>query len=122
MEEKDKKYYSNPSLSKTFGQFSPPIPPSMLAAMKAMKIQEESNEQGTSSSTQNQQNATETQEGNGRSVWHRTHRPSENTTQLMEVTINKEVTMAKRPRLEAEGMEITPNQLAGPAGQASQRP
>jgi hypothetical protein len=40
----------------------------------------------------------------------------------MKVSINKEVIMAKRPKLEEEGMEITPNQLAGPAGQASQRP
>jgi hypothetical protein len=41
MEEKDRKYHSNPSKSKTFGQFSPPIPASMLAQMQAMKIAEE---------------------------------------------------------------------------------
>jgi hypothetical protein len=41
MEAKDRKYHSNPPMSKEFGHFSPPIPTSMIEQMKAMKIQEE---------------------------------------------------------------------------------
>jgi hypothetical protein len=41
MEAKDRKYHSNPSMSKEFGQFSPPIPTSMIEQMNAMKIKEE---------------------------------------------------------------------------------
>jgi hypothetical protein len=41
MEAKDRKYHNNPSMSKEFGHFNPPIPTSMIEQMKAMKIQEE---------------------------------------------------------------------------------
>jgi hypothetical protein len=40
MEEKDRKYHSNPSQSRSYGQYSPPIPASMLAQMEATKTQE----------------------------------------------------------------------------------
>ncbi|GAU25523.1 hypothetical protein TSUD_280080 [Trifolium subterraneum] len=70
MEEKDRKYHSNPSQSKTFGQYNPPIPASMLAQMEAMKLQEETNKEGSSSST-SQENVSH---GDGRRLWHRANR------------------------------------------------
>jgi hypothetical protein len=45
MAEKDKKYYSNPSHAKNFGQYSPPVPEDLLAKLAAMKVQEQSNTQ-----------------------------------------------------------------------------
>jgi hypothetical protein len=39
MAEKDKKYYSNPSHGKNFGQYSPPVPEDLLAKVAAMKVQ-----------------------------------------------------------------------------------
>ncbi|GAU36081.1 hypothetical protein TSUD_320470 [Trifolium subterraneum] len=41
MEEKDKKFYSNPSHSKEFGHYSPPIPTDLLEKLAAMKVQSE---------------------------------------------------------------------------------
>jgi hypothetical protein len=38
MEEKDRKYYSNPSQSPNFGHYSPLVPASLLAQLAAMKI------------------------------------------------------------------------------------
>ncbi|MCH83803.1 hypothetical protein A2U01_0004629 [Trifolium medium] len=41
MEDKDKKYYSNPSHSKDFGHYSPHVPADLLAKLAAMKVQSE---------------------------------------------------------------------------------
>jgi hypothetical protein len=38
MEDKDKKYYSNPSKSKNFGQYSPPVPSDLLEQLAAMRV------------------------------------------------------------------------------------
>jgi hypothetical protein len=38
MEAKDKKFYSNPSLSKEFGHYSPPVPSDLLEKLAAMKV------------------------------------------------------------------------------------
>jgi hypothetical protein len=115
MEEKDRKFYSNPSLSKTFGQYSPPIPESMLAEMAAMKIQEEGEVENATSSR-------DTQTGDGRRVWHRTTRTTGSTSQAMEMVSNLEAILTKRQRIEEGCGAITKNQVAGPAGQASQKP
>ncbi|MCI38781.1 hypothetical protein A2U01_0060010, partial [Trifolium medium] len=64
MEEKDRKFHSNPSLSRTFGQYSPPIPASMIAQMQAMKIQEETADESFRFSTNHNSN-TENQTGAG---------------------------------------------------------
>ncbi|PNX95453.1 hypothetical protein L195_g018645 [Trifolium pratense] len=119
MEEKDRKYHSNPSLSKTFGKYSPPIPASMLAQMEAMKLQEEAPaESSRFSKTTN--NATTTN-GDGKGSWHRTAR---NTTQCMETLeaphLAEPQPLVKRPRVEDSWREDTSIQRAGPAGQASQ--
>jgi hypothetical protein len=121
MEEKDRKFYSNPSLSKTFGHYSPLIPDSMLAEMAAMKIQEEREDEGSTSSNNQQQKTRATQTGDGRGGWHRTRRVTDSTSQLMEVTSNTDDTLAKRQRIDAKCREITENQMAGPAGQASRK-
>ncbi|GAU48571.1 hypothetical protein TSUD_137560 [Trifolium subterraneum] len=39
MENKDRKYYSNPSQSPNFGHYSPLVPASLLAQLAAMKLQ-----------------------------------------------------------------------------------
>jgi hypothetical protein len=39
MEEKDRKYYSNPSHNPDFGKYSPPVPTSLLEKLAAMKLQ-----------------------------------------------------------------------------------
>jgi hypothetical protein len=41
IEEKDKRFHSNPSQGSNFGHYSPPIPASMMEQMAAMKLQEE---------------------------------------------------------------------------------
>jgi hypothetical protein len=38
MEAKDKKFYSNPSHSKEFGQYSPPVPSDLLEKLATMKV------------------------------------------------------------------------------------
>jgi hypothetical protein len=53
MEEKDRKYYSNPSQSKNFGHYSPPVPADLLAKLAAMKVQT-TQENPTNQSTQQQ--------------------------------------------------------------------
>ncbi|MCI46838.1 hypothetical protein A2U01_0068079 [Trifolium medium] len=60
MEEKDRKYHSNPSHSKTFGQYSPPIPADMIAQMAAMKLQEEASKEGSRSSNSHREETHET--------------------------------------------------------------
>ncbi|PNY00123.1 hypothetical protein L195_g023399 [Trifolium pratense] len=51
MEEKDKKFYSNPSHSPNFGKYSPPIPASLIAQLVAIKLQNQVNQ----NNNQNQQ-------------------------------------------------------------------
>jgi hypothetical protein len=58
MEAKDRKYHSNPSMSKDFGQYSPPIPASMLAQMKAMKVQDDMEEASSQTRTESPKNHT----------------------------------------------------------------
>jgi hypothetical protein len=38
MEEKDRKFYSNPSHAKNFGQYSPPVPSDLLEKLAALKV------------------------------------------------------------------------------------
>jgi hypothetical protein len=45
MADKDKKYYSNPSHAKNFGQYSPPVPEDLLEKLAAMKMQSNTNQQ-----------------------------------------------------------------------------
>ncbi|PNX60790.1 hypothetical protein L195_g052112, partial [Trifolium pratense] len=84
MEEKDRKFYSNPSHSKTFGQYSPPIPASMLAQMAAMKIQEEAAEGSSRFPNNNMQNSNETHDGVVQGIWQKTIRSTDQGKDSME--------------------------------------
>ncbi|PNX86755.1 hypothetical protein L195_g042837 [Trifolium pratense] len=42
IEEKDRKFYSNPSHSPNFGKYSPPVPEELLAQLAAIKLQTQS--------------------------------------------------------------------------------
>jgi hypothetical protein len=56
MEDKDRKYYSNPSHGKIFGHYSPPVPSYLLEKLAAMRVNNRQNNQPeqTSQSTVNQ--------------------------------------------------------------------
>ncbi|GAU24560.1 hypothetical protein TSUD_149010 [Trifolium subterraneum] len=97
MEEKDKKFHSNPSHSKTFGHYSPPIPASMLAQMEAMKIQEEANKEGSRSSNTTWDETHETHSGDGRGLWHRTSRNNAPIKAPVEINNNVPQTMISLP-------------------------
>jgi hypothetical protein len=106
MEAKDRKYHSNPSMSKDFGQFSPPIPASMLAQMKAMKIQDDMEEASAQNMAESPRN-------------HNTQ-PQKQSEELGQ---NKMITPTKRPRLSnTSNLDLTQEDtlMAGPAEQASQ--
>ncbi|MCH89276.1 zinc CCHC-type-like protein, partial [Trifolium medium] len=47
MEAKDKKFYSNPSHAKNFGQYSPPVPSDLLEKLAAMRVQATQDNQAT---------------------------------------------------------------------------
>ncbi|GAU39201.1 hypothetical protein TSUD_270440 [Trifolium subterraneum] len=117
MEEKDRKYHSNPSQSKNFGLYSPTIPASMIAQMEAMKLQEEANKEGLNSSNRQKTSSN----GDGRGVWHRTIR---HTAQIQDNTdANNNTTptsIVKRLRMDDSWIQSSNNNMAGPAGQASQ--
>jgi hypothetical protein len=55
MEEKDRKYYSNPSQSKNFGHYSPLVPADLLEKLAAMRVQPTQGSQ-TNQPTQQQSN------------------------------------------------------------------
>jgi hypothetical protein len=123
LEEKDKKYYSNPSRGSNFGQYSPPIPASMVEQMTAMKLQEEAEERAKQST-----DIPTNQEGiNGfqshRYIRHlpRTEQLTYKDTMVLDKAEEVHVT-GKRLRLDADTKTTQTNLMAGPAQQASQRP
>ncbi|WJX61420.1 hypothetical protein P8452_46512 [Trifolium repens] len=116
MEEKDRKYHSNPSMSKTYGKYSPSIPESMLAQMEAMKLQEEQQAEGSRFTQSYQQTQHPTAP-----TWHRAPRPNALQSEPMETSPSPSLqNVVKRPRLETTMEEGTNTKLAGPAQQASQ--
>jgi hypothetical protein len=48
MEDKDKKYHSNPSHSKDFGHYSPPVPSDLLEKLTAMRVNKAKDKQPSS--------------------------------------------------------------------------
>jgi hypothetical protein len=44
-EEKDKKFYSNPSQARNFGQYSPPVPSDLLEKLAAMRVSKAQDDQ-----------------------------------------------------------------------------
>jgi hypothetical protein len=67
MEAKDRKFYSNPSQAPNFGQYSPPVPTSLLEQLTAMKIQK-NKEENNQQSSQQQSNIPSTPNSNTGSV------------------------------------------------------
>jgi hypothetical protein len=66
MEERDRKYYSNPSQSPNFGTYSPPVPASLLAQLAAMKVQQTSpKDPGCSTQQKGQKNDDRQYKGTG---------------------------------------------------------
>jgi hypothetical protein len=117
MEEKDRKFYSNPSHAKNFGQYSPPVPTDLLEKLAALKV----NNVSTKQSDQAQQ-TTENSPMEG--IQHhqevrdiKVHRIGYiNETQYPDKSITMDsATQGKRQKLE----EI---QRVGTASQASPRP
>jgi hypothetical protein len=97
MEERDRKYHSNPSQSRNYGQYSPLIPASMLAQMEAMKIQEEQAAEGSRSSQYNQK----TQDEGDKCTWH-----SSKSSDIMEIsTTTIQQTMVKSLRMDEEWVD-----------------
>jgi hypothetical protein len=64
MEEKDKKYYSNPSHSKDFGHYSPPVPSDLLEKLAALKVHSPT-QSSSSHNTTNDGSSSTQKSGNG---------------------------------------------------------
>jgi hypothetical protein len=123
LEEKDKKFHSNPSNGSNFGQYSPPIPASMLEQMAAMKLQEE-----TEAREQvNTETATKQPSNDGMQI-NRYRRQAPRAEQqifkdtMMLDQVEETHGNGKRPRLEAESTNTKTLTMAGPIQQASQQP
>jgi hypothetical protein len=117
MEEKDKKFYSNPSHAKNFGQYSPPVPSDLLAKLAALKVnnngyanQSEQTQTTVNSPMEDVQHQQETKEKKVHRIGYRNDNQQQDQTITMDQT-----TYGKRQKLE----EI---QRAGTASQASPRP
>jgi hypothetical protein len=120
MEEKDRKYYSNPSQAKNFGQYSPPVPSDLLDKLAALRV-------NNASANQPEKPQKYTEESPMEGVKHqyegrdkKAHRLSYNNDKLQQdqstASTNMETTTyGKRQKTE----EI---QRAGTASQASPRP
>ncbi|KAK2424373.1 hypothetical protein QL285_034740 [Trifolium repens] len=117
MEEKDKKFYSNPSHAKNFGQYSPPVPSDLLAKLAALKVnnngyatQSEQTQTTVNSPMEDVQHQQETKEKKVHRIGYRNDNQQQDQTITMDQTA-----YGKRQKLE----EI---QRAGTASQASPRP
>jgi len=116
MEAKDKKYYSNPSHSKDFGHYSPPVPDSLLQQLGDMKIQQ--------SSSMNSQQFQQQSLSQTMSKVYSSPRDTHNLNlekNLMEVSPKTQgITPSKRQR--TADTSSPQYDMAGPAKQASQKP
>ncbi|GAU48067.1 hypothetical protein TSUD_404950 [Trifolium subterraneum] len=93
MEEKDRKFYSNPSHSPNFGKYSPPVPASLLAQLAAMKLQTQTPINNNQNQQQGEQNRKET-----------SHRDTiQNTNQQLEVGIRTQHIEGNNQRSENAG-------------------
>jgi hypothetical protein len=132
MEAKDKKFYSNPSQNPEFGKYSPPVPIGLLEKLAAMKIQtpKDPDQQQTNQSSpmqmQYQQLSSPIQEKilqfNGTN-----HRLTSTGTTQTEDKGKKQITPAKRQKMESEKVQYSDssqmdNSRVGLAQQASPKP
>jgi hypothetical protein len=93
MEEKDRKFYSNPSQSPNFGKYSPPVPASLLAQLAAMKLQTQTPMNNNQDQQKCEQNRKETSQGD----------PNQNKNQQVETGIRTHITEGNDQRLENAG-------------------
>jgi hypothetical protein len=111
MEAKDRKFYSNPSHGPNFGQYSPPVPTSLLEQLAAMKLQK-TNVDASQQNSQQQPprpttNQTYTQDQDGIMIeqdeGQRMNGPGRShlNTNNISNTINQ-ITLAKRQKMEIE--------------------
>jgi hypothetical protein len=127
MEDKDKKFYSNPSQSPNFGHYSPPVPAALLAQLAAMKLQSQTpRDTATGFQQQTQQNGTEQPKDVGQN-----ESPMDTTLLRSELSENHNATIgenashAKRLKLDYEASygksDLINKQMAGLGGKASQQ-
>jgi hypothetical protein len=129
MEEKDRKFYSNPSQAKNFGKYSPPVPQDLLEKLAAMKVQATTDTQPNhnthqpcqQSSPQNNQDNTVTIRKVPEDRTKKDHRLSYNKeTQPMEAVDTTDTTKTDQ-LLQAKRQKMEDNSRVGTAGQASPR-
>jgi hypothetical protein len=127
MEDKDKKFYSNPSQSPNFGHYSPPVPAALLAQLAAIKLQNQTPKDSAAGyKQQTQQKGPEQAKDKGKNEIHI-------GTTLMEVEMGNHqnnkpknsAIQAKRLKLDYEGnngrSDATNKQMASLGGKASQQ-
>jgi hypothetical protein len=122
MEAKDRKFHSNLSLSKNYGKFSPPDPPSMVEQMAAMKIKDEEEARAQTHQQQNNPHYQHPEHNTpNQQHYNRSCTSNSNTVILAGKDQQHTITQAKRQRMETTTMEITMEESlkAGPVRQAS---
>ncbi|MCH88827.1 hypothetical protein A2U01_0009720 [Trifolium medium] len=127
MEEKDRKFYSNPSHAKNFGQYSPPVPADLLEKLAAMKVQQQTDPQPNQSSNQhntsfphpqqNSHNTMESMQSTQEERIKRAHRLSYNQElQLMDTatdtTKQDQMVQIKRQKMEEKSRVGTARQAS----------
>jgi hypothetical protein len=121
MEDKDKKFYSNPSQAQNFGQYSPPVPADLLEKLAAMKVKEQTNTSDqTNYHTQHNNAAKSTMKGiiiQQEERFHHIHSYQHNhETQAL---YNPSTSTTKEHNVQKKRQKIEDNIRAGTARQAS---
>jgi hypothetical protein len=110
MEAKDRKFYSNPSHNPNFGQYSPPVPTSLLEQLAAMKLQKTN----AADSQQSNYTHTNTHQNQSHSPHQKVMIVTQGGTQRMEIngshqetftstnSNSNQITPAKRQKMESE--------------------
>jgi hypothetical protein len=115
MEDKDKKFHSNPSHGKNFGQYSPPVPSDLLEKLAALKVNHTTtkhSEQPQNSENSPMEDVQTQQEARDKKAQRLGYRAEHQQDQTNTMTAT---TYGKRQKLEE-------SQGAGTARQASPRP
>jgi hypothetical protein len=122
MEEKDRKYYNNPSHAKNFGQYSPPVPSDLLEKLAALRVNKASKNQPEKPQTYTEESPMEgvkhQYEYEGRDK--KAHRLSYSNDQLQQDQNIASTSMETTNYGKRQKMEETLR--AGTASQASPRP
>ena len=126
IEPKDRKFYSNPSMAKKFGQSSPPAPEELLQQLADLRIQEARGQQSTQNPLKRPYEATPKPNHNTSSLNSMIKTPSQtlskewtpyNNYNCTQMSIESPTEQPKKPRMESSAQKI---QMAGLLKQASQ--